>query len=312
MLSPSVIRHTLERRVPTLAARLSIPPPADREATLRAVSPAYVAAVANGPVSPHGHVHRMHVQGLEWWMPIVRSLEDGPRAEQIEKQRFPFRALSQTRELAVGGIMLDIGANIGRMSIPRVVLGDVVAAYCAEPDPLNYACLVGNILDNGLAGWLMPDQLAIGDRDGTVTLRRGNVSGAHRVVTAAGADPAPQGFIDVPSLTLDTWMTRLKVDPDAVNFVKVDVQGYESRVLQGATALRSRRHVAWQIEVEPDLLTDAGSSLSALCEQMSQSFETFIDLTGDLGGGRDRPVGEIREALGYLGGAVRKTEVLLF
>ena len=33
--------------------------------------------------------------------------------------------------------MLDLGANVGRMSVPRVVLGDAMVAYCAEPDPVS-------------------------------------------------------------------------------------------------------------------------------------------------------------------------------
>jgi FkbM family methyltransferase len=62
--------------------------------------------------------------------------------------------------------MLDIGASIGRMSIPRVILGDLVHAYCAEPDPLNYAALVRNVAANGLCGLVLPDQAAIGAATG--------------------------------------------------------------------------------------------------------------------------------------------------
>ena len=79
-------------------------------------------------------------------------------ARYLRHQDFPYRAIAQTREAGIGGVMIDIGANIGRMSIPRVVLGDATLAYCLEPDPLNYACLVRNIRDNGLAGLALADQ----------------------------------------------------------------------------------------------------------------------------------------------------------
>ena len=78
----------------------------------------------------------------------------------------------------MGGIMLDLGANIGRTSIPRVIIGDVTAAYCAEPDPLNFECMARAVIDDGLRGPAMPDQTAIGDRNGTVRLYRGRRSGA--------------------------------------------------------------------------------------------------------------------------------------
>lgn len=313
ILSRHVVSQMFERRLATVAARAAIPGLAAREAAFRAASPAYAAALAEGPASFGSHVHRMTVQGLQWWMPIVQPGPEGPSADWIKKQRFPFLALTQTREVGIGGIMLDLGANTGRMSIPRVVLGDVVAAYCAEPDPLNYACLVGNIVDNGLAGMLMPDRVAIGDREGTVTLSRGKYSGGHRVLADGVADAkGAREPIEVPCVTVDAWMRRLGVDPDAVTFVKVDVQGFETRVLRGAANLLARRHVAWQLEVEPQLLLVAGSSAAELFAMLQQHFTSFIDLRRDRTGARDRPIAEIAEALGYLGTVDNKTDVLVF
>ena len=323
VLNTHVLRQIFELRVPTLPARAAIPPREQREAILCEVSSAYVAAVNEGPAVWGHHVHPMRVRGLNWWMPVVRPQPEGPAERWIEKQRFPYRALTQTRELAIGGIMLDIGANVGRMSIPRVVLGDVVAAYCAEPDPLNYACLVGNIVDNGLQGLLLPDRLAIADRGGSAVLRRSDVSGSHRVLTDDRSVPdAPRGtsgpssengkFVEVPCLTLDTWLARLRVDPDAVTFVKVDVQGYEMRVLQGASALLAKRHVAWQLELEPALLTAAGTSLADVCAKVRQHFTHFIDLNGDLTGPRQRAIGELPHSLAYLAGSREKTDILFY
>ena len=162
VLSTHMLQDIFDLRERTLSARTAIPPREQREAILREVSAAYVAAVEQGPAVWGDHVHPMRVRGLRWWMPVVRPQPGGVAAAWIAKQRFPYRALTQTRELAVGGIMLDIGANTGRMSIPRVVLGDVVAAYCAEPDPLNYACLVGNVVDNNMNGLLLPDRTRAG------------------------------------------------------------------------------------------------------------------------------------------------------
>lgn len=316
ILSRDVVRQAFTSRVETMAARAALPPPGEREAALRAASPAYVEAASGTPASLGRRVHRLSVAGLHWWMPVVNARAEGPTEAWIRKQTFPYLAITQTRELAVGGVMLDLGANIGRMSIPRVVFGDVTAAYCAEPDPLNFACLVGNIVDNGLRGMLLPDRVAVGDRDGSVVLARSKFSGGHQVVDdgvpAGGDRAAARERIDVPSVTVDTWLERLHVDPDAVTFVKVDVQGYEARVLHGAARLLSRRHAAWQIEVDPVFLAGAGSSLAELCEQLRRHFTQFIDLKGTLSGPRERPIEEIADGLGYLGDSDRKTDVLVF
>lgn len=312
VLSTEVIKHVLERRVPMLPARMAVPPPADREAVLRSASAAYEEAVAAGPAEFSDRIHRMQVQGLKWSMPIMKPREGGPRDAWLVKQRFPYRAIAQTRELAVGGIMLDLGANLGRMSVPRVVLGDVLASYCAEPDPLNYACLVSNAVDNGLNGYVLPDRVAIGDREGTVILRRGRAYGAHRVLPDSATLLPGHDRVEVPSVTVDAWLRRLRVNPDAINFVKVDVQGYEVRVLRGAADLLTRRHIAWQLEVDPAHLEAAGSSLQELIDVLVQHFEQFIDMSGHLGGPRERPISELREGLGYLGDDHSNTDLLLF
>lgn len=323
VLNTHVLRQIFDLRVRTLPARAAIPPREQREAILREVSPAYVAAVDQGPAVWGDHAHLMRVRELNWWMPVVRPQPDGPSEKWIAKQRLPYRALTQTRELAVGGIMLDIGANIGRMSIPRVVLGDVVAVYCAEPDPLNYACLVGNIVDNHLNGLLLPDRLAIADRDGSAVLCRADVSGGHRVLAdnsstldtprGASGPPSEHGeLVEVPCLTLDTWLARLRVDPDAVTFVKVDVQGYEMRVLRGASALLAKRHVAWQLELDPTLLVAAGTSLADVCAKVQQHFTHFIDLNGALTGPRQRVIDELPQGLAYMAGSREQTDVLFY
>jgi len=44
--------------------------------------------------------------------------------------------------------VLDVGANLGVISIGMLVNGDVAAAIGVEPDPDNYALLERNIAQN--------------------------------------------------------------------------------------------------------------------------------------------------------------------
>jgi FkbM family methyltransferase len=207
--------------------------------------------------------------------------------------------------VAIGGVMLDLGANIGTTSIPRVVLGDVTMAYCCEPDPLTYACLVRNVVDNGLRGVVLPDQTAIGDRDGVVHLRRVGASGGFYVVPHAAQDT-----IDVPCLTLDHWIDRLSIDLAAVTFIKADVEGFEQRVFAGAPRTLAQRHIAWQLEVKPAYLRAVGDSLASLCEMAARAFTHFIDLNAEAAGSRVRPIGELADGLEYID-QKGKTDVLL-
>jgi FkbM family methyltransferase len=205
--------------------------------------------------------------------------------------------------------MLDLGANIGRMAIPRVVLGDVTAAYCAEPDPLNFACLVRTVVDNGLQGLVLPDQTAIGDRNGTVSLLREGASGNFRVVTDSAS--AKENIVDVPCCTLDDWVERLGIDLDAVTFIKVDVEGFERRVVSGAARVLASRHIAWQMEIKPKGLRGAGDEPAGLYADLQRPFTHFIDLNRRAAGARIRAITELGDALAYIE-PDGKTDVLLF
>lgn len=310
-LEARLLQAVFPLRAATLHARAAVPPLRERETALRAASPAYVDACTDGS-APFGRLYETDLQGLRWWVPVPEPGAE-PDPMLLAKQHFPYSVLTQTRELALGGIMIDVGANIGRTSICRVVLGDVVAAYCAEPDPINYAALVRNVVDNRLQGLVLPDRLAIGDRDGSVLLRRSRWSGGHRVEVRPRESARDGHLIEVPYLTLDTWLDRLRVEPDAVTFVKVDVQGHELHVLRGAPRLLARRHIAWQLEIDPRLLAAAGTSVAELYGIVQRHFTHFIDLNGALAGPRSRPVRELAEAVAYVGaGSAAKTDILVF
>ena len=205
--------------------------------------------------------------------------------------------------------MLDIGANVGRTAVPRVVLGDVSAVYCAEPDAENYYCLRRNVESNGLAGLVMPDRVAITDRTGTVLLQRAPKHTGHRVATAA----APAGdVVQVPGCTLDDWIGRHGIDLEAVTFIKVDVEGHEERVLAGAAGALARPHIAWQLEVWARQLAAAGGSAEGMARLLAPRFTHYIDMRRDLPGARVCPITQLRAAMAALDADDGKTDLIVF
>ncbi len=307
----ALVRHALPLRLGSARARAAQAVARERERHFAQASPAYARAIG-GEAAPAGaRLARTVVQGLSWTVPVMHEGDEQADSAWMRKQKFPYRAIVQTRELGMGGVMLDLGANTGRMSIPRVILGDVSAVYCAEPDPVNYACLVRNVLDNGLGGLVMPDHLAVGSAEGVATLQRSRHAGGHHLV--ASADPEDGNALTVPTRTVDGWLAALDVDPELVTFVKVDVQGWEGHVLDGATGLLARRHVAWQMEISPSLLEQAGTGVPGLYERLRRHFNRFTDLNKEHPAAHGRPMTELEDALGYLAGSRHaQTDLLLF
>lgn len=305
ILSSGVVHDLLPIRRHTIPARAAYVNAPEVEAQFAAASHAYRTALDEAG-SPDALV-QTDVQGLTWWVPVPNSIKGEARDRFVAKQQFPYRSITQTREFALGPILLDIGAHSGQTSIPRVILGDVARAYCAEPDPLNYSALVRNVVDNGLRGLVLPDRVAIGASTGQARLRRAKYPGGHHLVVDSGP-----GDMTVTSCRLDDWCERLSIDPDLVAFVKVDTQGWETHVLEGAPRLLGFRHIAWQLEVGPEMLDEAGSSATELYRICRECFTDFVDLGKSAAGSRSRPVGDLEEALAYVGGPIHHTDIVLF
>ena len=126
--------------------------------------------------------------------------------------------------------VVDIGANLGVYTLLLSRLtgrsGTVVAF---EPDPELFEALQVNCRVNP-AGNVELRNLAAGSRSGEMTLARSLVNAGDNRMERSGS---PSGFVRrtvVPVATVDEIVAGRPVD-----FVKVDVQGWESEVLRGMT-----------------------------------------------------------------------------
>jgi len=304
--STQVLEHMLPARAAAFRQRAASQGAAGREQALMAASPAYREAIESAALTAVPRSDEVEVAGLRWSV----SQDERARARTPE-QWVRLRAILQSREVATGGVMLDIGAHVGRIAIPRVLLGDAEAVYAAEPDALNYACLVRNVVLNGARGYVLPDRVAIGARGGTGRLIRSRWSGGHRLAPEHDRAGTPD-VEPVVVRTLDDWVVSLGINPAEISFVSLDTQGTELDVLAGATVLLARPHIAWRIRVDPEQVAAAGHSMDGVMDALAGAFTHFIDLWKHATGDRVRPVTELKTALEYLWTDEAETELLLY
>jgi FkbM family methyltransferase len=129
----------------------------------------------------------------------------------------------------VDGVFVDVGANVGTyaMVLARHVgpTGQVIAV---EPHPLTHARLAFNSAASGYRQVTLV-AAAAGDADGELMIETdGDNLGASHIAT--GAVPAGNA-IRVPSLRLQRILGDAGVSQ--VHALKIDVEGYEDRVLIG-------------------------------------------------------------------------------
>jgi FkbM family methyltransferase len=119
----------------------------------------------------------------------------------------------------------DIGANLGSYT---VLAGAVVGAsgVAVEPVPHTFARLVDNIRLNDISRLITPLNIGLADTAGTMTFTRDLDTVNH--VVAPGETSG--STIDVNVMPLD-----MAIGSTVPNVIKIDVEGYEMRVIEGAT-----------------------------------------------------------------------------
>src|SRR5256712_5870654 len=144
--------------------------------------------------------------------------------------------VTRSFQVAAGDVVVDVGAHIGRYALRAAARASKVIAV--EPDPSNFSLLERNVRLNGFSNVDLVPQ-ALSSRGGIQALwlaakeNRGTSSldpGRSGVSDGSG----PSGTVPVGTLTLDgvggsVGLTR-------IGWLKVDVEGHEIAVLQGAKA----------------------------------------------------------------------------
>lgn len=130
-------------------------------------------------------------------------------------------------ELSGNGLCLDIGANIGCISMALASAGKEVIAF--EPQPEVYKLLVENF--KGVS-----HNCALGSVEGTVEMPKVQYSTKGNFGGLSIGMKSIYGSYNVPVRTLDSLELK------GISFIKIDVEGFETEVLRGGreTILRDK------------------------------------------------------------------------
>lgn len=132
--------------------------------------------------------------------------------------------------------VLELGANIGYyVLIEASILSDSDEIYAIEPHPDNISHLRTNITMNEYDN-VNITQCAVGDQDGSAELYESPKSNRHQVGQAPHAEEAVNK-ITVPEYTVDSFLREQELSADAINVVRMDVEGYEEHIFKGMNEL---------------------------------------------------------------------------
>ncbi len=158
--------------------------------------------------------------------------------------------------------IIEAGAHIGYYALQEAQ--QVSHVYAIEPDPKNIEALGNNIHINGYQNVTIFN-MAVGDHDGIMPFCKAEFSNLHRI----GRD-SDKNTIPMQMMTVDSFVKKQKISK--VDFVRMDVEGYELKILQGMIETIRNNKLGLFIEVHRDLLEDYGDSLDKLL--------TFLEIYG--------------------------------
>lgn len=202
------------------------------------------------------------------------------------------------RLVPTGGTVVDVGANIGVLSLLAArAVGPRGTVFAFEPIRQNRDLASSNAARNGIANIRMIDK-AVGDTEGLLTLYRSEADcGTHSAGLASGTPER------VEVVRLEDWASREGLT--SIDALKIDVEGFDGFALDGARRLV----IAWRpvllIEYVPRQLEACGDdpervalmllTLPGVCLAVDERRRQLVPV---------RTLEELTSALGPAGGNI--------
>lgn len=192
-----------------------------------------------------------------------------------------------------GMSFLDIGANVGYYTALAMSRGRGRSRVIAmEPDPESFLYLKKTVLANGGPTEICVNKAAA-DRAGAMTLY---VSADNRGDNRLYDNDFRSGTCTVDAVTVDDLLDSLRVE--TVDFIKMDVQGYEGHALRGMQrTIRSSRSLILLMEFWPYGLACAGSSPNDVLKSLASTGLLLFELSDNARLNRVQDYNELIERL---------------
>jgi FkbM family methyltransferase len=186
------------------------------------------------------------------------------------KLHFEAGPIDRLREFVpVGSLVIDVGANVGFFTLRFAEwVGEHGKVISIEPEDRNYANLVSALKQRQLSGRVHTLKAVAANTAGELRLELNPLHPADHKLSR------DESGVPVRAITLDDLV--LEATSSRPVLVKIDVQGAEMLVLEGAARILSQAGPALFIELHEEGLNKFGTSISAILEYLRQySYQAY-------------------------------------
>ncbi len=218
-------------------------------------------------VRRNGYIYHIRSGKVKFFLPDL-NLVHGEFIQNrifLERDYFEIYHLSILKEyIKKNAVIIDIGANIGNHTIFFAKECNARKVYTFEPTFKTFQILKENIRINRIDQIVIPMNVALGSKDSNVEIIvDASDAGSNRVEENMRGD------------TVMNKLDSLSIH-DRIDFIKIDVEGYEYEVLMGAeqTIIKDKPDIFIEIfDVNYDKVHSLLSRLGYECiERMEQDY----------------------------------------
>lgn len=170
-----------------------------------------------------------------------------------------------------GDVVLDIGANMGVFTRYAIANG-AHEVYSFEPITENYDLLKKNSKEFSI----IPFNSAISNKNGTEIFHIDSTSGGHTILDKDPNNSRTDETREIDCYTID-YLFKDNWIPDKIDFLKIDVEGAEIKVLEGISDENLGKINKIAIEWHKFLFDDKDLLDRVIDRLYSQKFQFYID-----------------------------------
>lgn len=214
-------------------------------------------------------------------LPSMRLLVDLRDTSIVPSLRFT-KSYEATFSRAIDSLLLpgdtvvDVGAHVGYHAVRMAqIVGPTGKIYAYEPEPELRHLLTLNLLRNSVAEWSTVYTEAVGsDQQNGKLWRNGSNTGGASLIELCVDEISSCEPVNV--VDLDHHLDTLSAAALPIGLIKVDVQGCEFAVIEGAAGILNDQRPILAFEYNPTQLTVAGCEpITALSALVAQGYELF-------------------------------------
>jgi FkbM family methyltransferase len=198
--------------------------------------------------------------------------------DNYEKENFDFlKAHCQT-----GNVVIDIGAHIGLFSVcASQLVGPSGKVYAFEPAPLTHDLLAETIAINQKKDIIITRKEAIGEKDGTTFFNVSDIAGDNSNTIIEYTDGVYRNDrdlhkVEIKITSIDNFAKEVQLTK--LDFIKMDVEGYEFQALKGAKQTLKRYRPAGVLGIHPQAIKSNGDNLEMTYDLLRElGYEIIYD-----------------------------------